>query len=90
VLICGENPTYLSVRKDITDIKRMIYSGKNDEIIKQELKIIGLVNQKYRKSSKSWAIRFHLLSHLSILKPNVEINTDNIDFLKANEIVKVD
>ena len=56
VLISGETPTYLNVWYDIVLI-RIRLSEKPDPIIIASLKHLSLVNQKYRKSSKSWHLR---------------------------------
>ena len=64
-LIAGENPTYLNVRYDITMIK--IKEGGGDEVIEKELRFIKLINQKYRKSSKSWSIRQQLIPMLTYI-----------------------
>ncbi|CDW84233.1 UNKNOWN [Stylonychia lemnae] len=71
VVICGENPTYLNVRKDITDAKYLQLQQNQssiqsiDQLLQKELNLIALVNQKYRKSSKSWSYRYSIFSKLS-------------------------
>eukprot|EP00347_Sterkiella_histriomuscorum_P007203 403349864 len=82
VLLAGENPTYLNIRYDLTNIKLKIVKLQEesqllanqveyldaDMIIEQELKFLALINYKYRKSSKSWAIRLQLLLKLTFVK----------------------
>ena len=45
LLTNGECATYLNVRRDITDIKmKLVPEDKRDEIIYEEMKLVGLVN----------------------------------------------
>ena len=57
LLICGENPTVLNIRYDITLIKLTLNPSDAETIITRELSLLRLVNQKYRKSAKSWSYR---------------------------------
>ncbi|TNV85745.1 hypothetical protein FGO68_gene16035 [Halteria grandinella] len=67
-LIAGENPTYLNVRYDITFIQIKEAGKESDKIIEREMQFLRLINQKYRKSSKSWSTRQQLIQALSYVQ----------------------
>ena len=74
MLLAGENPTYLNVRYDITLLECILNPADKDDILIKELELLALVNQKYRKSSKSWAIRQAYLNQLSYMKEKPDDN----------------
>ena len=79
ILVSGECPTYLNTRLDLVNIKITFNPGDKDDIIINELALLALVNQKYRKSSKSWGLRQTLLRKLTFFGKNPEENKVSYD-----------
>ena len=61
--LVSKSTQLLSIWWDLVNLK-IASEGSNPKFLEAELRFIGMVNLKRRKSSKSWSLRFSLLEYL--------------------------
>jgi len=79
ILLSGETPTYINVWYDTVQI-RMRLSQMPNPIIVLALKHLSLVNQMYRKSSKSWHLRQCLIREFK------DLNSEELNGVILNDL----